>query len=282
MSKRTTGWEAYRHGIPRPKHHLPIFGKDKRMHLINLISEAMSRWRYSPFQYEGVTRAHLRSALCLAGYGWERSDAEATYLIAEMLKGFPRPSWQAGQPSYTASIFTCKGCGGPLDEYEISHGIRFCCDECRRIGQLKTTGLALGFVELGPRECNNPRCRKVFYPKDLFREFCSRSCSIEGRSLNLPVRNCAYCDTPFQPANDQALYCQPLCNNRMKDSRKKAITDAARQPTACEQCGTIFQPKKRGTRFCGDPCSKKAASARYKAAKTDPASPIGKLFDKAA
>jgi len=284
--KRSTGWEAYRHGPsdPPPKKYPPIVNKDKRKNLIDRIFDAMADWRFSPWQFEGVTRSHLRSALCLQGYGWGRSDAEAAAILAEVLKGYQRPSWQEGQPSYTASIVTCKACGGPLDEYEISHGIRFCCEECQRIGKLKSTGLAAGFIETGPRECENPSCRTVFYPREAFQRFCSLQCSVEGRGLVLSMRNCATCGEEFQPSHETSLYCSDRCNNRAKVRRKGERRREARQDQTCLHCRSIFTPKKAGAKFCSERCQKNASYHRLKAAKAAAASdhPIHRLFDDAA
>lgn len=291
--KRTTGWEAYRYGRsdqPKPQHK-PIFNKDKRRHVIDTLFNAMADWRFSPFQFEGVTRSHLRASLCLQGYGWGRADAEAADILAEVLKGYQRPSWQEGQPSYTASIVTCRGCGGPLDEYEISHGIRYCSAECQRIGKLKSTGLAAGFVESGPKRCSNPKCSTVFFPKDSFTRFCSRDCYLEGRSLELPRRDCAFCGTEFQPANTQALYCSDLCHNRGRDRIRKERREDAREERACLHCRSRFYPKKSDAKYCSQKCqrnasyhrqegARRAAARMEKAAKSD--HPIHKLFDDAA
>ena len=284
--KRTTGWEAYRYGrsdAPKPKHR-PIFNSDKRRHVIDRLFDAMSDWRFSPFQYEGVTRAHLRSVLCLAGFDWTRSDTEAAMLVGEALKGFPRPTWPQGQRSYTASITVCRGCGGPLDEYEIANGIRFCCDECRRMLRSKTTGLAAGFIEMGPMKCHNPACGKVFYPSNSLQQFCCHDCSVVGKGLVLPERECAHCGTVFQPANTQSQYCNPDCNRKAKDARRKEERHAAREPTSCQHCRAVFVPKKRGAKFCSERCQKNASYYRVKAAKAsaaDDSHPINKLFDAA-
>lgn len=284
--KRTTGWEAYRYGRsdapkPQPK---PIFGKDKRRHVIDRLFDAMQDWRSSPFQFEGVTRAHIRSVLCLSGYGWERSDAEAAYLVGEALKGYQRPTWSQGQSSHTAAVTVCRGCGGPLDEYEICHGIRHCSEECRRIGQHKATGLRAGFIDMGPTKCLNPACGKVFYPSNALQQFCCHECSVIGKGLVLPERECAHCGTVFQPSNTQSQYCDRTCLRKAKDARRKEDRHAAREPTSCEHCRGIFVPKKRGAKFCSERCQKNASYYRVKAAKAsaaDDSHPINKLFDAA-
>lgn len=271
------------------KKPLPVLNRDKRKHIVQTLFDAMQDWRYSPFQYEGATRAQLRSALCAAGYGWERSDQEAALIVAEVLKGYPRPSYNEGQPSYTASIVTCKGCGGPLDEYEISNGIRFCCDECRRMSQNRAVGLSHGFIEVGPTECENPNCSEIFYPKDLFQRFCSRACYVEGRGLVLPKRDCSTCGKEFQPTHETSMYCSDLCHNRGRDRIRKERRHDARQERSCEFCRSRFTPKKatEKAKFCSTSCMKKAAYYRQKAAKASKAvavdsnSPIMKLLDAA-
>lgn len=285
--KRSTGWEAYRHGPsdrPQPQHK-PIFNKDKRRHVIDTLYKAMSDWRFSPFQFEGVTRAHLRASLCLQGYGWSRSDAEAADILAEVLKGYQRPSWQEGQPSYTASIVTCRSCGGPLDEYEISHSIRYCCEECQRIGKLKSTGLSAGFIESGPCQCENPKCRTVFYPRQALQRFCSHKCSVEGRGLVLPIRECATCGEDFQPTHETSLYCSDPCHNRGRDRIRKERREDAREERACLHCLGRFFPKKSDAKYCSQKCQRIASYYRVKAAKAAAevgTHPIHKLFNDAA
>jgi hypothetical protein len=257
--------------LPGQKPPPPIFNKDKRKHLIQTLFDAMQDWRYSPFQYEGPTRNQIRSALCLAGYDWNRADQEAAYLVGEVLKGYVRPSYNEGQQSHTASIATCRGCGGGLDDYEITHGIRYCCDECRRIGQLRTTGLNPGFIDLGPTKCENPRCATVFFPRNTFQRFCCRECAVEGRGLVLPMKDCQFCGTPFQPANTSALYCSPKCNQKTKDAVQKAKRDAAREPLAeieCSFCRKPFTPTWPGTRYCNKKCASNASYARNAGAKS--------------
>ena len=263
----------------------PVFNKDKRKHLIHVLFEAMSDWRYSPFQYEGATRNQLRSALCAAGYDWQRADHEAASLVAEVLKGYPRPSWNEGQPSYTASIVTCKGCGGPLGEYEISNGIRYCCEDCRKMSRYKVSGLNNGSLQTGPKKCENPACQKVFYPVNHFVQYCCRACHVEAQKIFLPTRNCDFCGKEFQPSQTQSLYCTQICKSRAAYARKRATQLEDRQDAKCLFCGGYFTPKKLGAQYCGKKHMKAAAYAREKAAKaaaTNPDSPIGKLFDQAA
>jgi hypothetical protein len=268
------------------KKQTPVFGKHKRKHIIDRLFEAMSDWRFSPFQFEGATRAHIRSVLCTAGYSWQRSDDEAAMILAEVLKGYPRPSYNEGQPSYTASIVTCKGCGGPLDEYEVANGIRFCCVECERMSKNRTTGLSQGFIELGPTKCANPKCPEVFFPKDAFQKFCRPACSVEGRGLVLPMRDCAFCGEPFQPTHETSMYCCPQHNRKAKDARKKEARHAAKVDAKCLYCGGYFTPKKADARYCSEKHQKRAAYLREKAAKaarmTNSDSAICKLFDQAA
>jgi hypothetical protein len=95
-------------------------------------------------------------------------------------------------------------------------------------------------------ECQNPNCNNVFRQRASVQQFCSQECAVKGRSLLLPIRDCAFCGTPFQPKISAALYCSPKCNQRMKDARQKEKRRAA------------------------------------KAAAADPDSPIQRLFDEAA
>lgn len=287
LRPRTTGWEAFRHGRSdkQKKPIPPIFNKDKRKYLVHTLFAAMQNWRHSPFQFEGRTRAHIRSVLCASGYGWHRADAEATYLLSEVLKGYKRPSWNEGQPSHTASVTVCKGCNGPLDDYEIDHGIRYCSAECQRIGKQKTTGLSAGFIEIGPTKCANPACRAVFFPRDGHQQFCCHECSVEGRGLVLPVRDCATCGEQFQPTHETSLYCSDACSQKAKTRRKGERRAEIRSNRRCAHCDEFFTPKSALGKYCSVRCQKNASYSRLKAAKaaaTNPDSAIGKLFDKAA
>ena len=241
----------------------------------------MQDWRFSPFQHEGATRNHVRSVLCAAGYSWERSDHEAAYLVAEALKGYQRPSWNEGQPSYTASVVICRGCGGPLDDYEIAHGVRYCCDECRRIVLVRSNGLTQGFVDLGPTECANPECKTVFFPRVAGAKYCCKRCYQIGRGLNLTERECLTCNKPFQPDQKTQLFCTRRCKDISDIAKGKEQRHAARLEVRCLGCNRFFVQTRTDKKCCSDACQKRAARAR-RAAMTNPASAVGKLFDQAA
>lgn len=282
--KRSTGWEAYRHGPSDPPavKHRPILKAAKRQYLIDAIHDRMADWRYSPFQYEGRVRANLRASLCLKGYAWGRSDAEAAFIVSEALKGFPRPSWADGQPSATISDGYCKGCGGVLDEAEYAANVKFCCDECRRISKRRLR--SPGYSTLEIITCENPLCRREFKQRDPLQRFCSVSCSTQGRAIILPIRHCAneQCNLPFQPANESALFCSAVCNNRRKTQRKAERRLEARTDLRCEHCGKRYTPKHGGkSRFCSEKHRRAAEYLRLKAAKAS-AHPINKLFEDAA
>src|SRR5690606_23546942 len=80
--------------------------------------------------------------------------------------------------------------------------------------------------------CENPGCRNLFRPRGNGFKFCSHECSVEGRALILPIRDCEFCQTPFQPKNSQAMFCAPKCNERMKTHRRGEKRKVAREAKA--------------------------------------------------
>lgn len=115
--------------------------------------------------------------------------------------------------------------------------------------------------------CENPGCRNVFRPRGNGFRFCSHRCSVEGRSLILPIRNCGYCDTPFQPTHETSIYCSDLCNNRAKTRRKGERRREARQDRTCLHCRSIFTPKSALGKFCSDRCTRNASYHWLKASR---------------
>ncbi|MBN9079654.1 MAG: hypothetical protein BGN87_18385 [Rhizobiales bacterium 65-79] len=62
-----------------------LFRGQEREQLITGMMVHLRRWRKSKFEFEGYTRAGLRSALCLKGYAWHLSDNEADEIVREGL-----------------------------------------------------------------------------------------------------------------------------------------------------------------------------------------------------
>lgn len=255
--KRLTGWEAYHRPIyPQKPSYKPIFSKGKREHLIGRIFDAMQDWRYSPFQYEGVTRSHLRSALCLQGYGWGRSDAEAAYLVGEALKGFPRPSYDEGQRSYTIPVENCKNCNGELEDHEIARGIRFCCASCAKAATVWRDDIAAKFAgKIGKqawyliRKEDIPRrscayCGTVWQPSTYDARYCSQACIERAQPDYIPDRPCKTCGTIFHPQNRRVEFCSAKCR-----------FDYRFPDRDCLECGTSFRPNRDDARFCSKLCS---------------------------
>lgn len=268
----------------RPKDR-PILSKGKRESLVKKVFAAMSDWKSSPFQFEGTARHWLRQTFCLQGYSWSRSDAEAAYIVGEALKGHPRPTWEAGQPNHTIGDDFCKGCGGVLDEADIANGVRYCCDECRRITRHRSDRLSLGEVTvLGPVKCKNPACDRIFFPRNFLHEVCSHACRVAWKEYSLPQRSCETCWQVFQPRHEKQLYCGPSCRVKARQQKNKDATAASRPMLICEWCGEPFKQGRHNSRFCSEKHQKAAAKLRErerKAAKIG-SHLINKLFDAAA
>jgi hypothetical protein len=75
---------------PKPKR---LFrGKDRERLVMGMLVH-LRRCKLSRFEFEGYTRAGLRSALCLRGHSWRIADHEAAEIVREGLQrlGAVRP-----------------------------------------------------------------------------------------------------------------------------------------------------------------------------------------------
>lgn len=133
------GYTEYRYGTkcPAAAVRMPqIFAGQQREHILRQVTQQLAGWTHSPFQFEGSARHGLRSALCLVGFSWSRSDAEAEALVAEGLRSLRarRPTWEEGQFSYVEARENCRRCGVPLDD-DANRGKRrqtYCSEVCAR------------------------------------------------------------------------------------------------------------------------------------------------------
>ena len=87
----------------------------------------------SPFAYEAMFRAALRSVLVLQGWRWHPADAAALAVVSvalELLQA-ERPSWAEGQEAWTGTLVIrdthCRQCGVPL----MPRQVHFCSGTCR-------------------------------------------------------------------------------------------------------------------------------------------------------
>jgi hypothetical protein len=114
-----------------------------------------------------------------------------------------------------------------------------------------------------PRECANPKCRRIFtlkYPSDAvapsrsgeWGRFCSAACRVEGIRKHEPAleRSCATCGRSFRPAaaallrgGGRGTYCSMAC-------RRRGVT------ITCAQCGAeaYMSPSRSSARFCSSRC----------------------------
>lgn len=95
-----------------------------RARLITTAAGLMKRSEPSPFAFEAVIRAWLRSHLCLRGWQWADADfaAEGVTEAALAKVGARRPTWKEGQMEFTCEGLSpvertrCVRCHAPLPE----------------------------------------------------------------------------------------------------------------------------------------------------------------------
>lgn len=298
------GYTLYRYGSPRPVKIDRIFTGEKRRAMVEKVLGVLRHWQLSPFEYEGSTRAGIRSALVLQGYSWARSDLEAEALVAEALgiMGAKRPTWLQGQREYTIPVENCQRCGGPLGPEEITGYRRFCSDLCQDAARVANfemyqivTGLARGAAwyatmkkKLPERPCD--WCGKMFRPGTLEYYLKTNSCSPEcNRALvaaRYDRRQCVHCGQWFKPATYHAKFCSIECRRQhLKEARAAAAAERrARRP--CDNCGRWFEPRRADARFCGVRCNwqyqnEKDKARRREALASKVCEQCGETFDAA-
>lgn len=149
---------------------------------------------------------------------------------------------------------SCQQCRTPFASADRK--ARFCSIPCRSAAERV----------LPDRACENPACGKTFRPRQAKIRYCCHACSVEGRSVILPIRTCAQCGAGFQPKHETSLYCGRICLRRSKDARKKAARRAAIVSRSCERCRGEFRPARKDQRFCSAQCQARAAGQRKTAA----------------
>lgn len=98
------------------------------------LAPILKRAEPTPFALEGALRAHVRSRLCLRGWGWPDADAVAEAVLLSALNriGSHRPSWKEGQPEHTQDGYSrgqrwfCVNCGSRLPEDKF----KYCSKNC--------------------------------------------------------------------------------------------------------------------------------------------------------
>ncbi|MER8699688.1 hypothetical protein [Mesorhizobium sp. M1273] len=281
----------------------PIFGADKRRHIVSQMMDVIADWRLSPFEFEGAGRAGLRSALCLDGYSWQRADDEAASIIETCLRGHRRPTWLQGQPE-GVDRENCLGCGQLLDTSERQlRRVSWCSELCRlatkirreqaddyRGKEVTKRAFYLGKKQqLRKRNCEF--CSTSFRPSVEESRFCSSSCARHARGDIIEQRECAACAKTFRPLSRSkaGLYCSPVCASAGRTTKPERPCShcqrvfkphrhtqnwcsvecrAAGQkatPRTCDQCGDMFQPASPAARYCCAECRNRAAYDRSKA-----------------
>ncbi len=245
----------------------PILKDVERKRAVSFLMDSLGDWRTCRFEREAATVAGLRSAFCLAGFGWDRANKEAATLVSTAYTnlGYARPTWEEGQPGYTIPVENCLWCGGlvPDDLNSRSHTGRYCTASCaqkalhyreiRSVGDSRDAYCAAQSIicrmKHEPRPC--AQCGKLFRP--LMERATKRYCSLECSSLSqitVPQRECLCCGKSFRPSNNlqPGKYCSVECTNQSFKNQSVAMT--------CACCGISFIAKNKISRYCSPRCKK--------------------------
>src|SRR5690349_14268517 len=101
-------------------------------------------------------------------------------------------------------------------------GVSRNCKVCARVLDVKPKGR--------PRETCSDACRQA-----LFRQQHPREASVAAARIEIPMRACGYCKTPFPAVNPKKRFCSDKCRvgHWLKTHRK------------CEQCNMRFPVSQR-------------------------------------
>lgn len=210
--------------------HETIYSGEKRRYIISEVMNVLMDWRLSPFEFEGAVRAGLRSSLCLQGFAWDRSDAEATGIITACLirLNAVRPTWDQGQKEYVNGREKCSWCGCSVPNDLLRGRDRhfgFCSDYCARHA-------------IQERNLFSLRDYSSAYNDALF----------VLRRVNNDTVNCATCNAAFKPLAGRGLYCSLNCRPQSQHARLQK---------QCCNCGIKFRPHSNQAnkgRFCSMKC----------------------------
>lgn len=274
-----SGWGEYRHhassappvtlagpkteaGSKKP---LPILRGQKRRHVINKAIDVLRDWRKSPFEHEGAVRAGIRSALCLCGHGWHRSDEQAAEIVAAALHaiGAVRPTWEQGQREYVEPRENCARCAVELPDEMRNVGARFCSEECARFAieyrdfEIRSMSDAMYkaaqdvIMRSKHHTRNCVRCNNPYRPLFGQSRFCSKECA-DLAAVVLPAIDCGNCGRTFKPKNRYIAYCSRTC---------AAEARVVAPERACETCGKSFRRAIGNSAGRGKYCSRQCAVA---------------------
>lgn len=251
-----------------------IFAGKERESVVQKVMDLLRDWRLSPFENEAATHYGIRSGLCIAGNGWNASEAEASSLLAEAFRllGHQRPDHNEAHWSYTVGPDYCSQCVGPMSEEDIAKGRRYCSADCAKKALLCRThedawyrdNTAWAAYRMVLKDRGEKRtCMQCGDPFGVVREnaatkFCSEACAGAYRRINLPPRPCRNpaCGKPFVPpsSNPDAMFC---CRECRIESDSLAQFDCR-----CIVCNKLFPSHKPGSQFCGQPCRVTAHKVR--------------------
>lgn len=160
--------------------------------------------RFSPFEYEGPALHGFRAALCLSGLPFRAAERRASIIVTEALRriGARRPSWNEGQPEWTAPGYSpveywyCQNCGRRMDEPSAA---KYCSALCRAAESM--------------HRWHSTRRRELAAAQ------AARRAALKAAQ---PPKPCEACGRTFQPAKPAARFCSTPCRNR--NNRKSWVT----------------------------------------------------------
>lgn len=259
---RGAGYADHRYGAPsKAEPHRRILKGEKREHVVHRVMDVLRSWRFSRFEHEGAARAGLRSALCLAGHGWGRADAEAAAIVDEGLRlmGAVRPSWAEGQWNYTTPRENCAWCGGDIAQEDWSTW-RYCSAMCaksalesRVIGDFETdAGARIAAYraiqkDKAPAICCKA-CGKEFRSANKKAEYCSPKCVASVRKIS--DKECVVCGTIFHPQRESVACCSRKCAG----IHRAALYRANMPEVTCECCKAVFRATRPYAKYCSKRC----------------------------
>lgn len=267
-------WPEYRYGSGKKVSLAPVFKGERRESAIQGVLTQLRDWRLSPFEYEGTTRAGVRQVLCLDGYGWDRSDAEALSLVKEGLRriGAHRPDWEEGQWHYSVPRENCARCGCDIDLDDQARGFRYCSDVCAKAyrqhicdqvpwdHELRRKGYWQIIISASPvKTCLT--CERKFKSASPDAVYCSPEC-LGVRQRKLADKPCKWCNEMFRPKDSTKVYCSMKCRDASRvDKWKREAT-----PVACPSCFGMFRPNSPKAIYCKPACFMVAKNAKRRQA----------------
>lgn len=265
---RQSSYEQFRYGAPSPVTLAPLLNSQKREHVIHKLMDILDGWRSSAFEHEGECRAGMRSAFCLQGHSWQRSDDEAVRMTREALhrNRAVRPTWDQGQPEYVNCENECAWCGGIVPKVLQRGGrmrhMSYCSGRCARsairhrglyrVDQEHDTRALLDARDIIHREAHETRacacCQDLFKPRFRTGRYCSAECTAKARRTR-PTLNCLHCQAGFvsKPSHGgMARFCSVDC--------KRAHGVTPQHACRCQACGSAFRAKLARAKFCSKEC----------------------------